>query len=757
MFFYFLLDGTCKRTTPVSLDLEKCVPRVGTYTEGRVDPTLWYKVLVLDSILVDCDSSTIFWSCEKSDVLLHKDCIGADEIREFFKNKEQMLCVELDPTLDEMFEASKNIFPELFERKGEVTTYENLLKILHVYILPQIEFKENHWEDIRDSLETIEKEYKNIEMLIKMNVQSRKNTEELLLKQRQQLLTEDGVSGILNNIPKTDHFVKLLLQHTEKDVRHLEKTLSVLSDKITPLRNMADETSVGLLANTRRERDVVAREIERIIVAREELVNGLILHRHGVTRSKRKKSVQLRGISQSVRAYRIADAFESYKRESAEVENLSNEIKQQINIKIRLSSVREATSLTLKEIQVDGASYGYNRKKGSLEIEADLFDPIRKPSDWATLSEHVKACLYNKKSEFRTKHNKFCTRFKDTCKSIQERAKRDFLVNFGSLATDRHALSFGSSQSHQNEAMRFSSRWLFGSVSKEDCEELCKQISDHTLRMADEIVIQIQVKDDDMKSILCKVYICYEEHISEELLPGLCKLFEQSYRTQCQQLSDWIRKHAETELGSSNTTLKGMFPELTNRGICDAKMGDDIADDRRQTMECLVDRFSETSNSLSEVFDRTRDFLLQGDREEFNDLAISQALKTQFVSAFKGFYALIQEENTAMSIFSKLRHLTRAVQSAENTFSDLRTRTGQSSEICTDDILDILILLICKLSPELLLKLYAHVNLILRLSPYFLQGSINEYSLVTITGAFQHLFERQEMHTDSVSKTRKEN
>ncbi|XP_045206538.2 uncharacterized protein LOC123558721 [Mercenaria mercenaria] len=773
MYVYLLLNDICKRTTRVSLDLEKCVPYVGTYSEGTVDPPLWYKVLVLNSILVDCDCRTVFWSCEKCDVDRRKhsdspeDGVNTDEVRSFFKDKEQMfkekVCVELDPTQEEMFETAEIIFhnlsPEIFDREGNVTTYKNLLKILHVYILPHIQFHQNQETFVQDVLNTVEKEYENIEMLIKMNVQLKKNTEEILLKQRRHLLTEDGVSNILNNIPRNGDFIKLLLKHTEKDVRHLEDILSMLTDKITPLRHATDEASVSLLADTRAERDAVSKEKERIILGREEMMNGLLLQRNTVAKSIPKQHVKI-SRSQSVRADQITDRFERYERESAEVENLSNEIKQQINIKIRLSSVREATSLTLKEIQDDGASYGYNRKKGSLEIEADLFDPTRKPDDWATLNEHVKSYLKTNQSDFKTNHDEFCTRFKENCKAIQERAKRDFLLNFGSLGTGRQAVTFGNHRSHQN-AMRFSTRWLFGSVAKEDCEALCRQISDHILHMADEIVVEMQGHDKILKTTHSKVYICYEEHVSEELMPVLCRLFEQSYRKQCEQLSVWIEKYAETQLDSVNRTLKSLFPDVTTTVNCNTKMGDKKGVQRSTSfIESLVGRISETSSGLSETFDRTWSFLLRRDRGAFSDPTpqiTSQTLSTRLMSAFENFYATIHDEATAMSIFSKLRHLTRAVQSAENTFSELRARTHQSSEICTDDILDILILLICRLGPKRLLKLYAHLNLILHLSPYFLQGSINEYSLVSLSGAFQHLFERQEMHDNSVQEISTEN
>lgn len=65
MLVYILKGKTYIKTIPVDLDLEKCVPCMGTFTEERIDPALWYKVLVLDSILLDCNQKAVYCSCER--------------------------------------------------------------------------------------------------------------------------------------------------------------------------------------------------------------------------------------------------------------------------------------------------------------------------------------------------------------------------------------------------------------------------------------------------------------------------------------------------------------------------------------------------------------------------------------------------------------------------------------------------------------------------------------------------------------------
>lgn len=666
--------------------------------------------------------------------------------------------MELCPTLAELYVIAQNIFqnlsPEVFDRVGNVSTYKDLIKLLHVYILPEIEFDHKHETFVQKVINQIEKEVENIEMLIKMNVQSKKNIEESLVKQRRDLLSDDGVLNILSDPSSDNDVIKLLIRHTEKDVRTLEDTLSILTDKITQMKNATDAESVKVLSVTRAERDRVVKEKEGIIRSREELVNEILQRQ--ATPSKHLKKSTFKRRSRSVCHECVSDRFQLYERGTTELEKLSNDIKQHINTKIRLSSVREAVSLTLREVKSDGSSFGYNRKKGSLEVETDLFDSTKKPEDWKTLNEHVTMFLQTNQCDFRSKHQQFCTRIKENCKALKEQATEDYLISRGSMLL---AFTVGSLPLENSKSMRFSTRWLYGSVSKEDCEALCKQISEHITDMADEIAREIQGNNEILKSFHSQVYICYEEHVSTELMPVLSELYEQSFRSQAQKLSTWIKEYSATELDSINKTMKSLFPDTDDWEPNNDHVQRSGTRLTRSTsfIDTVFGGYDKTSGSLTERLDNTLNFFLRRDRETVSNPSPQTGqskLSSQFTSAFGDFFTNIREEDGAASIFRKLRYLTNAVQSAQKTFSELVTRNGKTGDLCADDILDILILLICRLDPEGLLKLYAHVNLIDHLSPYFLEGNINEYALVSLKGAYQHLFERQEMHTaDSLKQS----
>lgn len=88
----YLRNGDDIQRVPC-VSLEKCYkPCVGTFVEERVEPALWYKVLVLDSVFVDCDSRNVYWNIEKCKAardLHHLETVAlrGQEVYEFFKNK----------------------------------------------------------------------------------------------------------------------------------------------------------------------------------------------------------------------------------------------------------------------------------------------------------------------------------------------------------------------------------------------------------------------------------------------------------------------------------------------------------------------------------------------------------------------------------------------------------------------------------------------------------------------------------------------
>ena len=63
MYVYLKYKGLIKRFLDV--DLVNCVePQVDGVSVEGTDPTVWFKVLLLDSVFVDCDDREVYWNKE---------------------------------------------------------------------------------------------------------------------------------------------------------------------------------------------------------------------------------------------------------------------------------------------------------------------------------------------------------------------------------------------------------------------------------------------------------------------------------------------------------------------------------------------------------------------------------------------------------------------------------------------------------------------------------------------------------------------
>ena len=780
-------------------------------------------------------------------------------------------CYDFDPTVDELFDTAGKIFcnlnPEIIDKEGNNETYEELLKMLHVFILPEIKFDRKDRHCITEVLQKIEEQHDYIEDLIQKKDKTKRNTENSLSKQRQSLLLTENFSSGKYVSSLDSKFLTIFLQHLEKDIRQLNEVLLASDKKVSSLRDSYSQKDIAKVETARGESKEIYSALERAIIAREEIKN-VISRKHVKKKFKKNRDS-------------TADFHELYVEVSKRLDQTNAEIRELIICKIKLSSVREAALLTVKEIDSDGVSYGYNRKKGSFEIETDLFDPSNKPEEWATLTERVKTYMQVKQVGFRIGYEKFCTQIEHKCQHLFDQSKlfglsntaqkapvspttAQFINVLGNEAVSRRSRTV----SHHcdfpevklgtlSRISRYSTRWSIGCIPKHECEAICKEVTNHISDVAYDLAVDMKGTNEILKSFHNKLYVCYEEHISAKLMPVLSELYEQSYREQCETLAVWLARDScdvmftqktitslfggspdsseessrevslnmeETEvkvpLGSSKTDTIGSFSlrnmsldELYDKfnkqseGMPQSFVGalDMCPDDYLVTesaKESMENQLLPEENGLADgnegLHNHTKDKTDLHPEEHFLELKVGnnnaeasgytpgpaehteesdvlglptysevmmrekhpnnpppytslQSYKNKFYKEFEQFFTLVQEEDQICTLFGKLRQMTRINKYVENQITRLRSEHNKQSVTCTDDILDVIILLLCKLEAPWLLKLYAHLNLTIHLSPPFMQGNAHDYSLVNISVAYQHLFEQQVLHKSADS------
>ncbi|KAL4219630.1 hypothetical protein ACF0H5_022202 [Mactra antiquata] len=774
MYVYLRWRDAIKQPPKVSLNLKRCMPVVRTYSEERIDPALWFKVLVLNSVLVDIDRRKVFWTCENpkdSSKFLDNngEQFNLQNFLDFFNTQEEISSIseydnfEYDTRAAELFETARRIYThlsmEVFDRVGNVSTYEDLLKILHVFILPEVKFHLKDRPSIQAVYDAMENECQMVESSINRKINEKRHYEESLARQRKSLVKTGLLLGHLN-IHSDEKFYTLLSSHLDKDVKRLEDNVVSLTDNIVHLKKYGADHCDYKLSQARETRSKYIKDKEKLLYVKEEL---------NVQRIKKikdsRKSRPFLGRSKSLPKKSKGDStYSTYVNESKLLDAASDEIRSLINNKIKLSGMREAVHLTITEIDGDGVSYGFNRKHGAFEAEADMFDPKKKPDDWMTLREQVQDFLNSDRSETKTRHDQFCGLVKTKCLRL-------LTGNRGKCSKDD---SSSSTEGHVSKlSKRYSVRWLHGSVPKKECEKLCEEVSEYILDTAHMMALEIQGRDSEFITYHTHVYICYEKHVADDVMPELSKVFKESFRNQCEQLYEWIATYSMTELEFITKLMSQLFPDENDRdirlvnptGSLPRDTSGQIADTWENGGNCgrglsrlskslehlplstLVDTLHEQTGNLAITFEKAWSVVsCEGDStKSLKSLCKDDKIYTTFSEFFK----LVQKEMKTFSIFDKLRLLSRAVQIVQSRAEKLLKLKGHKYDLTTDDMLDILILLICKLDPNSLLCLYADLNLILHLTPSFLQGSMSQYCLVTLTGAFQHLFERQELQGTS--------
>lgn len=797
-------------------------------------------------------------------------------------------CYDFDPTTDELFETTKKILrlldPKQIDQYGNTYVSEELLKLLHVFILPEILFHKKDLHYIEPVLQEIEKQTEKIENEIQSKDRTKRNTENSLWKQRQDLLRTENFGSEKYVSSLEEKFLHVLLKHIEKDLVKLNEIFVKTDEQIRPLRNSTSEREVKTLTKARQEQKEVFSVIEQFTTAREEIRN--VIRRDHVKKIFRKA----RG--------NLTDFHLIYMEVNLRLEKICAEIWDLINRKIKLSGVREAASLTIKEIKSDGSSYGYNRKKGAFEREIDLFDASKKPEAWTTLEEKVKSCLCVKQLGFKKDFIKFCERIRTKCEQVKDESKlfsnnglnspvepispstAEFVDRIGRESVNRRTSctansgarsSLPSGTKEEEVQMRkqasYTSRWSMSPVPQNACDSICHEAKEHMAEMSRRLAVELQSnsKEQIPQMFVNKVYVCYEQHVSEELIPVLCELYEDSYRQQCFSLSHWIENYS-SDLGME-PVMKGLF-QFSSSSSAESST-DELSDTevkipmeqteslslksctlssrdlKKMHLDELYERMNKQHQSLDESFDGALDIglepcmppglelgtpnpvyinplgevgdnsvecersnetlmksegagerpklngqLLQGElymqdgafKDELpvlnlnpppyseinNNLLAANSevqmrnrnrseapppystlppLKQQFYEAFDEFFDYVHKEDKACSLFDKLGVLTEALHYVSAQISSLRAKGVD--EPCADDLLDVIILLLCKLETDWLLKLYAHLNLMIQLLPHFMVGNAHEYSLVKMTMAYQFLFDQQMLHKNA--------
>ena len=120
-------------------------------------------------------------------------------------------------------------------------------------------------------------------------------------------------------------------------------------------------------------------------------------------------------------------------------------------------------------------------------------------------------------------------------------------------------------------------------------------------------------------------------------------------------------------------------------------------------------------------------------------MRIRAKYRHRFVPALNSIHEALQDSVPLV----KLQHLTRCLREIVQSISNLQTEEFQMPMgVCCDNLLDMLVVLLCNCNTQTVAQLHAHVMMLTDLMPPCLMNGPYEYSLLQFFGAFQIIQER---------------
>ena len=587
-------------------------------------------------------------------------------------------CHYFDVIVDELFDEARLITDEvaqdvdLMDDKFMAVTKQRLLRLLHVFILPKLSLRANDLKAVETVLTTINKQDKDFKVKLANKEKSRKSAEKYLNEQRKSLLTHQDFSSESHVSSCNYEFLKEFLKHLQDDVVAANQTLVEFDNEISPLRNSEIEKDIKRLEYLRNKRETILVYLNKCVMAREAIKN--IIKRPHIKKADKYVSKE-----SSVHPNHLL-----YMEAACRFQRVTDEIKELTNTVAKLTSVKEATLQAIHEIEEYGESY-VHRPTASESV----LNRKAESGEWSSLSKKVDNLVSAKPLGFRNKHKMFCKTMISKCQKLFNGSKSLASCGLESKAKKcdidtNMSLTKGIFHDNGNKPNA-----AIEAISK----EVIKHISDMSESLAEELYKR--PAKEIRQCILENIYICYESHVSEELMPVLHQLYENCYKQQCESLLKWISQKALSE-----------------------------------TLIANVDSGNSEQDSVVAVNDESED-----------------TISVKEDPGFEKFEVFVKTETETVSVFAKLRTIMKIVQYV----GTIANEEGDKVKlVCADDILDVIIPYLQKLDSETFLKLYAHINLLGHLSPDFVEGNCHEYALISFHAAYQHLFDQHVL--DKASK-----
>ncbi|XP_033763063.1 uncharacterized protein LOC117344442 [Pecten maximus] len=593
MYIYFKFNGETFVVPDVNLH-DGFLPMVGKVGGDLkfIEPGIWFKTLIIDSVLVECDFKVLRW-IKSNDNLCplspeERASMSPDkqlEVLGLKESTESSQCMEFDSEVDDLFHSARAFFenPQILPLRASVCMSvepdiedhlpsrfnQEILRLVHCYILPSINLNIDDSPSLKTALQCIEVCLKNAETEILQKDKAISLTESSLRKQRDSFLKDPKFERESYIRECNVDFLKLFLLHLEKDIQQEAEQMQRCQTHVNELRDIQGNHVKEQLDRARKERDKVHQVLIKMQMMRENIKNVVVRQQIQSSRRRRSRKVSLKVF------------HEIYLEITVRLRSEKEVMHKLILRKVKIASVREAICLALGELDTVGHSLGWQSLYDGACSSTDVGILSTKPKEWTTIGERVSSVVNS--GDIQHQYHHFCenilqkidgsmdeTSFLSQlsedgqdpeCEGFVNICKHegfpDINANKDKLLSSQHAqskpvLDHGEVY-HSNTLPLHSLMDSVKSEIKKHMDEMCQRII-YILRQED-LRENSKTRQKNNKDTYKNVWLCYESHLYERISVRLNMLYENRYKRKSTNLAEKLVGVSMNELGIDDPWL----------------------------------------------------------------------------------------------------------------------------------------------------------------------------------------------------------
>jgi hypothetical protein len=751
------------------------IPAVGTVEiDHTVEPAIWFKSLIIDSMYIDCDSRNVFWREKSQDDNTESEL---EEPSPFVPRMTRAIYDDGDCEDFELFDAVVKLLKAIEHKTfSEVQRAQEILRILHLYILPELVLKTRDVTLLQDALEMVEGQIATTSKSILGKNSGICLTEKSLKAQRDKLYTENNFESETYLKTCNADFLGELLYDVERDIESLNYDLSSQQSEVDRLREAVTDEGRDKLQRIRQARDEIFKSIQKYQAIRETI-----------------KNVTVRAPSKKHNKCKRNHYHEKYLELKGRLLKEKQSVKILCEQKLKMASVREAIVQVRDELLQKEESYGFQTSREGHGTSTDVLElNNNKPSKWQTVEDKVKTIVHDGTSGPSMSLKSFCESINTKMKALMK--EHDFC----NLSADDPSKENGMADGDSDEFEYIS--YTEGPVNKQESnfhvkegrissgyrpythtikEDILRHIKEQSRWLMDSLEMESYTEKGKLSIQLPqKVSACYESQLYNQIMTPLSQLYYLSYVDFASKLKEFIAKKSLIELGIDEPWLNDEMPtppvaikqkfhehEEVSMALKDSSLKSGLSLTlRRMTLDELYQSAEKECDDIPDSLHSPFDDDIYGgcDMQNLEDVSRSSIISIATGQESTRSSIIVEIETVAevmepachafghcvqaTSVVEKMKTFTKGYRLLNNKVCRLKSmyrRGSVDSMVCCDEILSASIVLLTLLRKEEFVQIYSNLNLMIDLMPSFLIGSVHDCSLTNFYSAYQYLFDKQ--------------